>query len=140
MESVAQPRFRDDISRFSGIWFDLLTDLVNKNVQVFHLVAIEAVTTLAAGKPFYTGHATETIFAQAKAQAATKSLSPRLTDREHEILQLISEGKATKEVAAVLGLSVKTAETHRVNLMRKLQVHSIGELVRYAVRNKIIEA
>ena len=101
---------------------------------------VKAVTTLAAGKPFYTGHATETIFAQAKAQAATKSLSPRLTDREHEILQLISEGKATKEVAAVLGLSVKTAETHRVNLMRKLQVHSIGELVRYAVRNKIIEA
>ena len=79
---------------------------------------VKAVTTLAAGKPFYTGHATDAILVQANAQAATKSRGLRLTTREREILQLISEGKATKEVAAVLGLSVKTAETHRVNLMR----------------------
>jgi DNA-binding CsgD family transcriptional regulator len=73
------------------------------------------------------------------AQAAAKSQGLRLTTREREILQLISEGKASKEVAVVLSLSVKTAETHRANLMRKLQIRSIGELVRDAVRNKMIE-
>ncbi|MGB2886865.1 MAG: response regulator transcription factor [Candidatus Acidiferrales bacterium] len=64
----------------------------------------------------------------------------RLTPREREIVQLISEGKSNKEVSSVLGISVKTAETHRANIMRKLEVHSVSELVRYAVRNQIIEA
>ena len=64
----------------------------------------------------------------------------RLTPREREIVQLLAEGKSTKEVAVALGLSVKTAETHRANIMRRLDCHSISELVRYAVRNNIIEA
>ena len=63
----------------------------------------------------------------------------RLTSREREILQLLSEGKSSKEVASVLDLSVKTAETHRSNIMRKLKIHNVTELVRYAVRNRIIE-
>jgi DNA-binding NarL/FixJ family response regulator len=62
-----------------------------------------------------------------------------LTAREREILQLLAEGKSTKEVAAVLGLSTKTAETHRSNIMRKLDIHSVTGLVRYAVKNHIIE-
>lgn len=62
----------------------------------------------------------------------------RLTPREREIVQLLAEGKSTKEVAVALGLSVKTAETHRSNIMRKLQIHSVSDLVLYAVRNNIV--
>jgi DNA-binding NarL/FixJ family response regulator len=64
----------------------------------------------------------------------------RLTDRQREIVQLLAEGKSSKEVATVLKISVKTAETHRANIMRRLECHSVTELVRYAVRNRIIEA
>jgi DNA-binding NarL/FixJ family response regulator len=64
----------------------------------------------------------------------------RLTPREREILQLLAEGKSNKEIAGFLGISVKTAETHRANIMLKLDFHSITELVRYAVRNKIIQS
>lgn len=64
----------------------------------------------------------------------------RLTPRQREIVQLLAEGKSSKEVAVALGLSVKTAETHRANIMRRLDCHSVAELVRYAVRNRIIQA
>jgi RNA polymerase sigma factor (sigma-70 family) len=63
----------------------------------------------------------------------------RLTPREREILQLLTESKTNREVADLLGISRKTVEAHRTNLMRKLQVHSISELVRYAFKNHIIE-
>jgi DNA-binding NarL/FixJ family response regulator len=79
--------------------------------------------------------------------SSSGSISPRtegprnrITTREREIIQLLSEGKSSKEVAALLNISVKTAETHRANIMRKLQMHTVSELVRYAVRNRIIEA
>lgn len=61
-----------------------------------------------------------------------------LTPREREVIQLVAEGKTTKEVANALSLSVKTAETHRTNLMRKLDLHSIADLTLYAVRNGIV--
>jgi DNA-binding NarL/FixJ family response regulator len=61
-----------------------------------------------------------------------------LTPREREVIQLLAEGKTTKEVATTLNLSVKTAETHRTNLMRKLDLHSIADLTLYAVRNGIV--
>jgi DNA-binding NarL/FixJ family response regulator len=63
-----------------------------------------------------------------------------LTPRERQVTQLLAEGKSTKEVAALLNLSVKTAETHRSNIMGKLGVHSLSELVLYAVRNNIVQA
>lgn len=62
----------------------------------------------------------------------------RLTSREREVLQLISEGKVNKEIATTLNVSVKTTETHRSNMMRKLKLHSVPELVLYAVRNEIV--
>ncbi len=62
-----------------------------------------------------------------------------LTPREREVIQLVAEGKTTKEVASVLSLSVKTAETHRTNLMRKLDLHSVADLTLYAVRNGIVQ-
>ena len=62
-----------------------------------------------------------------------------LTNRERQVLQLVAEGKTTKEVAVILGVSVKTAESHRSTLMEKLDIHSIAELVRYAIRRGLVE-
>ncbi len=62
-----------------------------------------------------------------------------LTSREREVLQLLAEGKSSKEVAVVLNISTKTADTHRANLMSKLDLHSLPELTRYAIKNKVIE-
>lgn len=62
----------------------------------------------------------------------------RLTAREKEVTQLLTEGKSNKEVGAILGISVKTVEAHRTRIMLKLGIHSITDLVRYAIRNKII--
>jgi len=66
--------------------------------------------------------------------------SQRLSPREREVLQLIAEGRSTKQVAADLGISVKTADTHRTHVMLKLGVHSTADLVRYAVRNRVVQA
>jgi DNA-binding CsgD family transcriptional regulator len=74
------------------------------------------------------------------ASDAVQSEDLRLTNRQREIVQLISEGNSSKEVAVILGISVKTAETHRGNIMQKIDCHSVAGLVRYAIRNHIIEA
>ncbi|MGA8154012.1 MAG: response regulator transcription factor [Terriglobales bacterium] len=63
----------------------------------------------------------------------------RLTPREREVVQLLAEGKTSKEVAVALNLSVKTTETHRTNIMRKLDLHSVADLTIYAVRNGIVQ-
>lgn len=63
---------------------------------------------------------------------------PKLSPREREVVQLVGEGKTSKEVAIILNVTVKTAETHRSNIMYKLKLHSIAELVLYAVRNEIV--
>jgi DNA-binding NarL/FixJ family response regulator len=63
-----------------------------------------------------------------------------LTDRERQVLQLVAEGKTTKEVAEVLGLSVKTADSHRTRIMQKLEIHETASLVRYAIRRGFIKA
>jgi DNA-binding NarL/FixJ family response regulator len=67
-----------------------------------------------------------------------KSKNP-LTLRERQVLQLIAEGKSTKDVASLLGISVKTAESHRTRLMHKLGIHETASLVRYAVRQGIVQ-
>ncbi len=71
----------------------------------------------------------------------TKSDSPAdpLTGRERQVLQLIAEGKSTKDAASLLGISVKTAESHRMNLMQKLDIHETASLVRYAVRRGLVQ-
>jgi DNA-binding NarL/FixJ family response regulator len=102
-----------------------------------------AVETLANHKPFFTPRATEVILGNFNNGGVRsdlpESVRDRLTSREREIIQLLAEGKSSKEVASSLCISVKTAETHRANIMRKLQLHTVSELVRYAVRNQIIE-
>jgi DNA-binding NarL/FixJ family response regulator len=104
------------------------------------LVAVEA---LARHKPFFTSHATEVIRSEFNTgQRVTnipKLLHNRVTSREREIIQLLCEGKKNKEIASSLSISIKTVETHRSNVMRKLEIHNVSELVRYAMRNQIIE-
>lgn len=102
---------------------------------------VHAVETLSQHKPFFTPRVTE-IFLANRGRRVTdpsESMRKRLTMRERETLQLLAEGKTAKEVASILGIAPKTSETHRTNLMRKLNVHSVAELVRYAIRNGIVE-
>jgi DNA-binding NarL/FixJ family response regulator len=104
---------------------------------------IIAVETLAKHRPFFTPLATDVILSKFNARGPVtdvpESIRDRLTSREREIVQLLAEGKSSKEIASSLNLSVKTVETHRANIMRKLDMHNVSELVRYAVRNQIIE-
>ena len=106
---------------------------------------VTAVSTLRRHKPFLTTRLAELMLdgfiegGEGGASAPVRR-NGRLTPREREFLQLLAEGRSNKEIADVLGVSVKTAETHRKNIMRKLDLHSAGQLVRYAIRHRIIEA
>jgi DNA-binding NarL/FixJ family response regulator len=104
-------------------------------------VLVTALQSLLDGAPFFTSKV-----ARAVLEGYLRSPAPEtsggasvLSAREQEIVQLLAEGKSNKEVARALGISVKTAETHRSNIMRKTGFGSLAELVRFAVRNKIIE-
>jgi DNA-binding CsgD family transcriptional regulator len=66
--------------------------------------------------------------------------SGTISAREREIIQLLAEGKSNKKISALLGISVKTVETHRATIMRKIGASSVVDIVRYAVRNKIAQA
>jgi DNA-binding NarL/FixJ family response regulator len=103
-----------------------------------------ALRSLAAHKPYFTTEVGEILFAKflrGKKGAESEHTGPgRISDREREIVQLLAEGKSNKEVADALGISVKTAETHRASIMKKLQLKAFSELVRYAIRNHIITA
>lgn len=72
-------------------------------------------------------------------QVGSRPPSSRLTAREREVLQLLAEGRSNKEISPALGITTKTVETHRARIMAKLGIHSMSELVRYAVRNRVIQ-
>jgi DNA-binding NarL/FixJ family response regulator len=104
-----------------------------------------AVDALRRNKTFFTPKVAQMVLEGYLDKNPKETVSPegdriRLTSRQKEIVQLLAEGKSSKEVASALGLSVKTAETHRANIMRRLDCHSVTALVRYAIRNHIIEA
>ena len=102
---------------------------------------VSALEALQLNKTFFTTKISEMVlasFLNSRTMEPTPSNALGLTSREREVIQLVAGGKSTKEVAVTLGLSVKTADTHRSNLMRKLGVHSVSELVLYAIRNNII--
>jgi DNA-binding NarL/FixJ family response regulator len=101
-------------------------------------ILIAAVDAVRNHKPYFSTRVSPAA-ASDDSSDPHKSSRSRLTPREREILQLLAEGKSNKEVAALLGISVNTAEAHRANIMIKLDFHSITELVVYAVRNKIIQ-
>ena len=105
---------------------------------------VSAVELLAQHQPFFTGKISEVVLSGYLNPGRTKkdAAGPvqRLTAREREIVQLLAEGKTNKEVAVALGVNVKTVDAHRANVMHKLDLHSVTDLVRYAIRNQIIEA
>ena len=100
---------------------------------------IEAIEALSRHKPFFTAKASETLLDDFLKSPQKDTESSVLTDREREIVQLLAEGKANKEIASILGISVKTVETHRAAIMRKTEINSIVELVHYAIRNNLVK-
>jgi two-component system response regulator NreC len=102
---------------------------------------VPALRAVAAGKPFFSplvaGVLVEDYVRQLQARGLTDSYH-LLTDREREVLQLLAEGRSNKEVATLLDLGLSTIETHRANLMQKLNLHNTAEIVLYAVRKGII--
>jgi len=103
---------------------------------------IAAVDSLRQHKPFLTSTVTEFVLDDyvRRAGAARAERGPvGVTAREREIIQLVTEGQSNKAAAATLGVSVKTIESHRANIMRKLKLRTVSDLVRYAIRNKIVQ-
>lgn len=105
---------------------------------------VSAVEALQRNRMFFTPRVNDMVLAGFldKGRSATSGESPKvpqLTPREREVVQLLAEGKSSKEVATALNLSTKTAETHRSNIMRKLGFHSIRDIVVYAIKNNIIQ-
>ncbi len=103
---------------------------------------LEAIACVLGGKHYFSSQISEVIFDSMKTGGLARPSDDdeKPTTRERELIQLLAEGLSNKEAADRLGISVKTVETHRAAVMRKLGLHSIGELVRYAIRNHIIEA
>jgi DNA-binding NarL/FixJ family response regulator len=102
---------------------------------------IAAVDSLRQHQPFLTPAVTEFVLDDylRRGVQPDDAVSPAVTAREREIIQLVAEGQSNKEAAATLGLSVKTIEAHRGNIMRKLRLRSVSDLVRYAIRNRIVQ-
>ncbi len=104
---------------------------------------VAAVEALQSNKTFFTSRVADMVLGgylgRTRPTPDSDAVLPTLTPREREIVQLLAEGKSSKEVASHLNLSVKTAETHRSNIMRKLNLHSVSGLVLYAVRNNMVQ-
>jgi DNA-binding NarL/FixJ family response regulator len=105
---------------------------------------VAAVEALQVQRTFFTNRVSQMVLDGFLERGNTEKIADDgsgdvLTAREREVIQLLAEGKTSKEVAVTLNLSVKTAETHRTNLMRKLGLHSVADLTRYAVRNGIVQ-
>lgn len=126
----------------------LVRDIVDAGIRGYMMKSdadkdlLTAVDALANHQPYFTAAAIDVIghglFNRRPGEPA--EMKDRLTTREREVVRLIAEGKSSKDVGDSLDMSVKTVETHRANVMRKLQVHSVSELVRYAIRNQIVQA
>jgi DNA-binding NarL/FixJ family response regulator len=105
-----------------------------------HLVS--AVEALLQHRPYFTGSVSELLlagFVDPAQPTGGVGGAHRLTSREREVLQLLAEGRSSKEVAGALRISTKTVESHRANLMRKLDLHSVADVVRFAVKHHIIQ-
>ena len=123
---------------------ELITEVLHAGARGYLLKSeadgqvIDAVKTLARHRPFFSSQVSETLLD--RFNSGTPGHTNVLTAREREIVQLIAEGNSNKKVALLLEVSVKTVETHRSAAMRKLSIRSTAELVRYAVRNKLVQA
>jgi DNA-binding NarL/FixJ family response regulator len=108
--------------------------LLKSDARKFLIAAVES---LSQHKPFFTGRVSEALLNAFLSQGhATDGV---LTARERGVVQLIAEGHSNKEAAQILGLNLKTVESHRASAMRKVNVNSTATLVRYAIRNKLVE-
>lgn len=107
--------------------------LLKSDVEQHLYSAVEA---LSVGRTFFTGRASDRILDAYLVRSKTDGV---LTSRERGIVQLIAEGHSNKAIAGVLNISIKTVETHRSNIMHKLNFDSTAALVRYAIRNKLVE-
>lgn len=104
---------------------------------------VAAVESISKGRRFFTSRVAETVveaYLSKRAPSETSDAPSQgaLTAREREVVQLLAEGKSNKEVADSLGISTRTAEGHRSEIMRKLKLHSLAELIRFAIRNGIV--
>jgi DNA-binding NarL/FixJ family response regulator len=123
----------------------LIRDITEAGAQGYVLKSdadrelVAAVRAVANGGSYFTSKAANTVIGPHHIPDPS-SFRKRLTPREREVVQLLSEGKSSKEAAVALSVSVKTVETHRANVLRKLELHSISEVIRYAIKNNIVEA
>jgi DNA-binding NarL/FixJ family response regulator len=126
----------------------LVREVLNAGAQGYVLKSdagkalVSAVEALLDGRPFFTSKVARIVldgFLRSQ-EGTVNDASQALSPREREIVQLLAEGKSNKEVARALGITVKTAETHRGNIMRKMQFGSLSDLIRYAIRNNIVGA
>jgi DNA-binding NarL/FixJ family response regulator len=99
---------------------------------------MSAVEALAIHKPYFTAKVSEALLDSF--MTASKAIGSTLTNRETGVVQLIAEGHTNKHIARLLNISIKTVETHRASVMRKLDLSSSAGLVRYAIRNNLVEA
>lgn len=103
-------------------------------------ILITALQALLAGGSFFTSNVARMVLdGYLRSESSEAVPAQTLSAREREIVQLLAEGNSNKDIARALNISVKTAETHRSNVMRKMGFASLAELVRYAIRNNIIE-
>ena len=128
----------------------LAQELLNIGVRGY-LLKSDAARDLVAGveslqqhRPFFTSKIAQMVLRGYLGSVANAprpdDSSASLTPRERQIVQLLAEGRSSKEIADLLDITLKTSETHRANIMRKLNLHSITDLVRFAIRNEIIDA
>jgi DNA-binding NarL/FixJ family response regulator len=110
-----------DFMRAGGLGYVLKSDTRD--------VLISAIRSAARRRPFFN-----------ETQGQTQSLPPPLTPREYDVLRLIAQGHHSKSAGSILNIGLKTVQTHRASIMRKLALNSIADLVRYAVRNSIIQS
>jgi DNA-binding NarL/FixJ family response regulator len=104
---------------------------------------VAAIKSIADHRPFFTSEISQVLFAKFLSGSAGKKQNGQehtVTSRERDVVRLLAGGNSNKEVANCLGISIRTAETHRATLMRKLGLESLAALVRYAIRNNIIDA
>ena len=139
-----------EILMFTGHATDqLIREVFEAGVKSFinkaeaHTYLVEAIESLSRHRPFFTNDVSDIMFSNIlnRAEGSRDAGEPgeRLSLRQREVVQLIAEGNSNKEMAQALSISVRTAETHRANILRKLKLNSVADLVRYAVRNNMIE-
>jgi DNA-binding NarL/FixJ family response regulator len=124
---------------------EIVIDILRAGVRGFvlksdteeHLLA--ALDALSIHRPYFSGAISETLLSQFL-DSKPHEFASSLTHREREIVQQVAEGRINKEIAARLNISIKTVETHRASAMRKLNLKTTADLVRYAVRNQLIQA